>query len=153
MELGRLLACRAEGLLNVEFPVVLKQFGVLVGLNVQRDHFRGKPGSKFNSLPRDVAPPVDGDDRYRVLAETCRVDRNLAGGEHLHGVVVAADHDEENNRDRDEKQRNPSAFCEFRNQDDDGGDPGDERAQPIDECALQPMWAAIFPPMHDHAGL
>ena len=91
MELGRFLACRAEGLLNVVFPVVLKQFGVLVGLDVQGDHFRGKPGSKFNSLAGDVAPAVDGNDRNGVLAETCRVDGNLAGSEQLHGVVVAAD--------------------------------------------------------------
>ncbi len=34
MEPWWLLACRAEGLLNVLFPVVLKQFGMFVGLDV-----------------------------------------------------------------------------------------------------------------------
>src|SRR5258708_29497520 len=102
MELGWLLACRAEGLLNVVFPVVLEQFGMLVGLDVQGDHFRGKPGSKFNSLARDVAPAVDGNDRNGMLAETCCVDGNLAGGEQFHGVVVAADQGEENNCQRTE---------------------------------------------------
>jgi hypothetical protein len=39
MELGRLPACRAKGLLNIVLPVLLKQFGVLAGLYVQSDHF------------------------------------------------------------------------------------------------------------------
>ena len=34
MELGRLLGCRAEGLLNVALLVLAKQFGVLAGLDV-----------------------------------------------------------------------------------------------------------------------
>ena len=32
----------------------------------------------------------------------------------------------------------------FRNQHDDDGDAGDERAEPVDECALQPMRTAIL---------
>src|SRR3984893_3851007 len=87
MDLGWLLACRAEGLLNVVFPVVLKQFGMLVGFDVQGDYLRGKPCSKFNSLAGDVAPAVNGDDRNRMLAETCRVNGNFGGGEQPHGVV------------------------------------------------------------------
>src|SRR6202163_2035726 len=126
MDLGWLLACGAEGLLNVVFPVVLKQLGMLVGLDVQGDHVRGNPGSKFNSLAGDVAPAVDGNNRNRMLAETCRIDGNLAGGEQFHGVVVAADKGEENNCQRNEKQRNPSAFYEFRNQHDARGDAGDQ---------------------------
>src|SRR5260370_32504484 len=97
MELGWFLACRAEGLLNVVFPVILKQFGMLVGLDVQGDHFRGKPGSKFNSLAGDVAPAGDGNDPNGMLAETCRVDRNLAGCKQFHGVVVTAAKGAENN--------------------------------------------------------
>src|SRR5580704_15157677 len=103
MELGRLLARRAEGLLNVVFPVVLKQFGVLVGLDVQGDHFRGKPGSKFDSLAGDVAPAVDGNDRNGVLTETNCVDWNLASGEYFHRVVVAAHKGEKNNRQWDKE--------------------------------------------------
>ena len=110
------MPCRAEGSLNVLFPVVLKQFGMLIGLDVQGDHFRGKPGSKFDSLAGDVAPAVDGNDRNGMLAEAGRVHGNLASGEHFHGVVVAADHGEENNRQGNEEQRNPRALHEFRNQ-------------------------------------
>src|ERR1700738_4511629 len=96
MELGRLLACRAKGLFNVVFPVVLKQFRVL-GLDVQGDYLRRKPGSKFNSLSGDGVPAVERDDRDWMLAETCCVDGNLAGGEQCHAVVVAANKGEENN--------------------------------------------------------
>ena len=117
MELRRLPACRAEGLFNVVFPFVLKQFRVL-GLDVQGDYFRGKPGSKFNSLAGDVAPTVDGNNYNRRLAETCRVDGNPARGEDHYGVVVAADSSEQNNRQGNEKQRNPGALSEFRNQHD-----------------------------------
>src|SRR5579872_2390266 len=97
MELGRLLACRAERLLDVMPPFRLQQFVVLAGLDVQGYRFRGKPGGKFNSLAGDVAPAVDGDDDNGRLAETCRVDRNLARGQHPYRVVVAAHSDEENN--------------------------------------------------------
>ena len=54
---------------------------------------------------------------------------------------------------RNEEQRNPSAFNKFRNQHDARRDAGDEGAESIHECALQPTRTAIFPPMHDHAGL
>src|SRR5580693_2194149 len=110
------LACRAEGLLNVALPVLLKQFRVLGGLDVQRDHFRGEPCGKFNSLAGNVAPAVNGNDRNGWVAETRRLDGNLTDGEELYGVVVAADHGKENNRQRNEKQRNPGAFSEFRNE-------------------------------------
>ena len=40
MELGRFLACGAEGSLHVVLPFRLKQFGVLGGLDVYGDHFR-----------------------------------------------------------------------------------------------------------------
>ena len=70
---------------------------MLAGINVQGDHFWGKPGGKFNSLARDVAPAVDGNDHNGMLAETYRVDGNLAAGERFHGVVVAADNGEQNN--------------------------------------------------------
>ena len=112
---------------------------MLVGLYVQGDHLWGKPGGKFNSLAGDVAPAVDGDDRNGMLVETCRIDRNLASGEHFHRVVVAADNDEENNRHGNEKQRDPGAFHEFRDQHYDGGDARDERTEPVHECALQPI--------------
>src|SRR5208283_2335291 len=74
LEPGWLLAFRAKGSLNILFPVVLKQCGMLVGLDVQGDHFRGKAGSKLNSLASDVAPTIDGNDRNGVLAETGGVD-------------------------------------------------------------------------------
>jgi hypothetical protein len=70
---------------------------MLVGFDVQGDHFRGKPDGKFNSLAGEVAPVVDGNDRNGMLAQTSRVDGNLAGCEQFHGVVVAADKCEENN--------------------------------------------------------
>ena len=56
-------------------------------------------------------------------------------------------------RQRNEEQRDPGAFGEFRDQHDDDGDAGDERAEPVDQRALHPVRAAIFPPVHDHAGL
>src|SRR5947208_14049208 len=68
-------------------------------------------------------------------------------------MVVAADSGEENNRQRNETQGNPRAFNEFRSQHDNDGDTGDERPEPVDESALQPVPTAIFPPVHDHAGL
>src|SRR5271157_2502051 len=153
MELGRLLACRAEGSLNVVFPVLLKQFGVLGELDVQGDDFRGKPGGKFNSLAGDIAPAVDGNDRNRRLAETCHVDGILAGGKHLDRMVVSTYEDEDNNNQRNEEQRNPCALNELCNQHDNDGDAGDETAQPIDEYLPLPMRTVILPPVHDHAGL
>ena len=39
-ELWRFPACREKGVLNVPCPVLLQQFGVLAGLDVQGDHFR-----------------------------------------------------------------------------------------------------------------
>jgi hypothetical protein len=44
-------------------------------------------------------------------------------------------------------------WSEFRNQHDARGNPGDEGTRSVDECALQPIRTAIFPPVHDHAGL
>src|ERR1035437_77335 len=94
---------------------------MLVGLHVQGDHFRGKPGSEFNALARDIAPAIDGDNRNGMHAEASRVNGDLAGGEHLHEVVVAADNGKENNYQRNEKQRDPSALHEFRYQYDSRG--------------------------------
>ena len=50
-------------------------------------------------------------------------------------------------------KRDPRAFHEFCDQHDAGRDAGDEGAEAVDERALQPMRAAILPPVHDHAGL
>src|SRR3989442_9016870 len=104
-ELWRLPARRAEGLLNVALPVLAKQFGVLVGLDVQGDHFRRKPGGKFNSLAGDVAPAVDGNDGNGRLAETCSVGGNLASGENLQEVVRAARTGVKNHRQSEENAR------------------------------------------------
>src|ERR1700691_2649867 len=126
---------------------------MLAWFNVQGDHFRGKPGRKFNSLAGNVAPAVDGNHCDGMLAETCRVDGNPAAGEYFHVVVVAADDGEEKDRQGNKKQGDPCAFQEFRNQHDARGRAGDEGAKSIHECALQPVRTAILPPMHDHAGL
>ena len=85
--------------------------------------------------------------------KACRVNGNPATGEQLHGMVVAADNREEDNRQRNKKQRDPGAFCKFCHQHDDGSNAGDESADSIDECALQPMGTTISPPVHDHARL
>ena len=114
------------------------------GLDVQRDHFRRKPGGKFNSLAGDVAPAIDGNDDNGRLAETCRATGTLHAVSMFYGVVVAADRGEENNCQRNEEQRDPCAFHEFRNQHDHDGDASDERAEPIDQRALQPMRPAIL---------
>ena len=135
------------------FPVVFQQLGMFVGFYMQRDHFRRKPGGKFNSLTGNVAPVVDGDDRDRMLAETGRVDGYLAVGEHLHVVVVAADDGKENDGQGNEEQRDPGAFREFRDQHDDRGRTGDDSAESVDQSALHPVRTAIFPPVHDHPGL
>ena len=42
---------------------------------------------------------------------------------------------------------------EFRHQYHDDRDTGDERAKSVDQRAFHPMRAAIFPPVHNHAGL
>src|SRR5271157_1599250 len=153
LELGRLFAGRAEGLLDVAIPVFAQQFGVLGGLDVQGDYFAGKPGGKFNALARDVAPAINGNNGDGRLAESCRIDGNPAIGEELHRVVVAADNGEENNRQRNEQQRNPGALTELRNQHNDDGDSRDQRAQPVDERAPHPAGTALPAPVHDHAGL
>src|ERR1019366_9406780 len=114
MELGRLLAGRAERLLNVAFPFLLQHLVVLGGRNVQRDDFRGEPGSKFNSLTGDIAPAVDDNDRDGRLAETRHVNRILAGREQPDHVVVAADKNEDDNRQRNDQQSNPCALQELR---------------------------------------
>jgi len=113
MELGRLLAGRAEGLLNVAFPFLSQDFVVLGERNVQGDDFRGEPGGKFNSLAGDSAPAVDDDNGNGRLAETCHVNRVLASREHPDRVVVAADKHEDNNREWNEKQRNPRTLQEL----------------------------------------
>jgi hypothetical protein len=89
LELWRLLALRAERSLNVLFPIVVKQLRMLVGLDVQGDHFRGKPGGQLNSLAGNVAPAVDRNYRDGMLTETGRVDGDLARGQHFHGVVFS----------------------------------------------------------------
>src|SRR5579864_6501317 len=133
MEPGRLLACRAKRLVNVALPVFLKQFRMLGWLDVQRDYFGRKAGRKFNSLSRDDAPAVDRNDSYRWLTGICGIDGILAVGVHPHEVVVAADSDEEKNRQRNEKQRNPCPLSEFRNQHYDHRDARHERTKPIHE--------------------
>src|SRR4029077_2854427 len=93
-KLGRLPAGNTEGPLHVTLPVLLKQFGVLGGIDMQRDYFRRKPRGKFNPLARDDTPAVDRDDGNGLLTETCRVHGNLAGGQGLYEVIVAADRSE-----------------------------------------------------------
>src|SRR5271166_4337807 len=68
-------------------------------------------------------------------------------------MVVAPHHGEQNNGQGNEEQRNPGAFHEFRDQNHNCRDTRHERAQPVDQCALQPMRTAVFPPVYDHAGL
>src|SRR5580700_9506817 len=153
MERRRLLASSPKGLVNVPLPVVLKQLRVLGGFDVYCDHFRRKPGGELNSLAGDIAPSVDGNHGNRRLTGTSRVDGNPARGEDPYGVVVTPDNDEEKNRQRNEKKRDPGAINELRNQHDDHGDGGYERAQPIDERTPHPMRTAIFPPVHHHPSL
>src|SRR5260370_19970646 len=138
-EFRRLLACRAEGLLHVALPVLTKQFGVLLGVDVQRDHFLGKPRGKFNCVARNAAPAFDGNNGNGRLARIRRVDGNPGKGEDLYRMVVAADRAEKNNRPRDEEQPNPSAFHGFRNQHDHDRYASDECAHTIDETAPYPM--------------
>src|SRR5258707_14704414 len=76
LELWRLLACRAEGLLHVALPVLTKQFGVLLGVDVQRDHFLGKPRGKFNCVARNAAPAFDGNNGNGRFARSRRADGN-----------------------------------------------------------------------------
>ena len=106
MELRRLLARRAERSFNVVFPVILKHPECSLG-STCKAITSGESRGKFNSLAGNVAPAVDRNHRDRRLAETCRVDGNLQLVS-ISRVVVAADHGEENNRQRNEEQRNPS---------------------------------------------
>src|SRR5713226_8816091 len=53
----------------------------------------------------------------------------------------------------DEDDGDPGTFGKFRDKNNDNGDAGDESSEAIDQCALQPMLAALFPPVHDHAEL
>src|SRR5208283_4975078 len=113
MELGRLLAGRAERFLNVAFPFLLQYRVVLGERNVQGDDFRGEPGGKFNSLAGDTAPAVDDDDGNGRSVETCHVNWVPASRERPDRVVVAADKHEDDNRQRNEQQRNPCALQEL----------------------------------------
>ena len=94
-----------------------------------------------------------GDDRNRMLVQMGAFTGFSAAGEDFHGVVVATDQDEAHDGEGNEKQGDPGALGEFRNQNHRGGDAGNCRSQPIYECALQPVRAAIFLPVHHHAGL
>ncbi len=146
------LAAR-KGCANVLLPGLFKQFSMFSRVDVQRDHFRRKPGGKFDSLTSGVTPAVDWNDDNGRLAETCRSDRNAACREPVYGVVVTAHSGEETNCQRNEEDRNPGAFNEFCDQHDNDGNTSYERAESIDQCTLQPMGSAIFPPVHDHSGL
>src|ERR1022692_3609752 len=75
---GWLLASRLEGLLDILFPVVLKQFRMLVRFHVHGDHFWRKPGSKLDSLAGNTAPAVDGNHRDGMLAQASHIHRILA---------------------------------------------------------------------------
>ncbi|MGA8623005.1 MAG: hypothetical protein WB660_31335 [Candidatus Sulfotelmatobacter sp.] len=90
VELGRLLARGAERFLDAVFPFILKQYGILAGLDVQPDYFRRESRGKINSLPGNAVPPVDSNDRNRRLAQTRNVNGYLADGVHSYPVVVAA---------------------------------------------------------------
>src|SRR6266436_800775 len=94
----RLLTGSAESLHNIALPVLVKQFRVLLWVDVQRDHFRGQVSGEFDALPRNVAPAVDGDNGDRWPARIWQVDRNPGGGEDPYSMVVAADRAEQNNR-------------------------------------------------------
>jgi len=63
VELGRLPACRAEGLLNVVFPVILQQFGNARRARTCKAITSGESRAA-NSIPWRVMvlPAVDGND-------------------------------------------------------------------------------------------
>ena len=65
-------------------------------------------------------------------------DGNLAGGEDFDRMIVAANFDEEKNRQGNEKQSDPRALREFRNQNHDHGDACDESAETVHHGTLQP---------------
>ena len=77
MKLRRFFAFGAKGAHDILFPVVLQQFGMLVGLHVQGDDFGGESRGKFDALAGDVAPVVDRDDCNGMLAETGCIHWNL----------------------------------------------------------------------------
>src|SRR6202050_502052 len=110
MELRCLLACVAERLLNVVFPIVLQQLGMLAGIHVQGNYFRRKPGGKLDALAGDIAPAVDHNHRDGRLVEPCRVDGKLAAGEDFYRVIVPADKGKESEGQWTKEEGSPCAF-------------------------------------------
>src|ERR1700733_582571 len=98
VKLRRLSAFCAERLHHVLLPIVFEKFRMLAGLDVQRDHGGRKASRKFDSLSRNVAPSVDGDDCNGMLVKAGRVHRNLASSQDFYGVVMPPHNREENNR-------------------------------------------------------
>src|SRR5208283_2747194 len=61
-ELRRFQASLAETRFDVTLPIVVKQFGMFFGLDVDGDDFGRNSGREFEGLLGDAVPAIDGDD-------------------------------------------------------------------------------------------
>ena len=62
----------------------------------------------------------------------------------LHVVVMAANDGEKNNRQGNEQQRDPGALHEFCHQHHDGGDTGNQRAEPLTSALFNQFGPRFF---------
>ena len=116
------------------------------------DDLGSNAGGKFHALFGNAVPILDGNNGDR-RSGLVRGHRNGALRAHAHGVIVTAHGAKKKDHQRNEKQGDPGAFREFRDQHDTDGQPGYHGAEAVYESAFAPVRAALLAPMHDHAGL
>ncbi len=114
LELWRLRADFAERPLDVAFPVLVQQLGVLARLDVKGNNLRRKPRSEFQRLFADAAPAVDGHNHDGMAPMLRGNDCIGAGGGDHDGVIMTPHSVEEKYQQRNKEQRDPCAFREFR---------------------------------------
>src|SRR5260370_3723711 len=117
------------------------------------DDFGGDAGSEFEGLCGDAVATIDGNDDEGRCLVICGHDGCGAAGGDGDLVIVKADVAEKENQERDEDRGEVGAFFELCDQNNENGDAGDECAEAVDEDALEPVRAALFEPVPDHAGL
>src|SRR5260370_41539451 len=138
---------------HVAFPIHAEKFRMIAWLDVNGNDFRGKPRGKFERLPGDAAPMLDGHDNNGSRGFVRGNNGRGAARSDADHVVVTANEAEEKNQKRDEDDCNPGALGKFRDENNDHGDAGNESSESIYQSALHPMRAAVLAPVHDHAEL
>ena len=113
-------------------------------LDVNGNNLRGNAGSELEGLLGDAVPAIDGNDDERRGFAICGND----GGDTARGqgdlVIVKAYVAEKENQERNEDDGEIRAVLELRDENNENGDARDERAESVDEDALDPVRVAMF---------